>query len=236
MDCSAACPNCDRSVAEFPDREDHMTLEQIKVFIDEIRERDIFVERLKWVGGEPLVHPQFIEIHKMLGDAIDEGLIGKVNISTNCVSKQPEGFVNHKKIRWMRSPLTAKKHLSFYWHPEDCGQPTSGFCSHPRVCGMSLSKDGWLPCSPAIMIAGGFDLEKYYRDDVPLEPWGEELCSHCVYSGPRKWRQSHLAFEFTEPTPRWAAALENYASKTGNRLKMPEGKPSPDYKPLPVLQ
>jgi hypothetical protein len=117
-----------------------MTVDQIIDFTDELRERRhdperewIFVDRAKWVGGEPLVHPQFIEIHQLLGDAIDEGLIGKVKINTNCVSTKPEGLEEHKKIRWSRSPLNSKFHLSFFWHPMDCGQPTSGFCSHPRV-------------------------------------------------------------------------------------------------------
>jgi hypothetical protein len=103
---------------------------------------------------------------------------------------------------------------------------------------MSLDWRGWLPCSPAILIAGGFDLEHLYRepDDIPTGPWGEELCSHCVYSAPRKWRKANGGFEVTKPTPRWEEALRNYAQKKGYTLQMPDGRSSPDYQPLPVLQ
>lgn len=233
LDCSAACPNCDRGVAEFPNRTEWMTVNQIDRFIQALREkRDIVVERLKWVGGEPLVHPEFRAIYDRLADAVQEALIGCVKISTNCVSKIPADLPKRNGVRWMRSPLKTKQHLPFYWHPEDVEQPTHGFCSHPRKCGLSLSMYGWLPCSPAILISGAFDLEHLYRpiEDIPTEPWGVDLCSHCVYSTPKAFRNQILAdhpFDFTDASPRWQAGLARYSAAHGTPVKMPCGPSAP---------
>lgn len=236
LDCSAQCPACDRCVTEFPDRKDHVTVEQIDAFFDQLRRRkdELRVTRLKIVGGEFLVHPQFREIYERVCAALDEDLLGFVKISTNCVSKVPSDIRKHPKIKWCKSPLKNKLHLPFLYHPKDIGQKTYGFCSHPWRCGMSMSAKGFLPCSPAIMIAGGFDLEHLYKQEIPTEPWGEsELCSNCVYSVDRKWKRENLAFEHFEATPTWEKALRNYAAKEKLTLKLPVGKKA-TLIPLPM--
>ena len=230
MKCNAACANCNRGVREFPEREDMMTVAQIEDFIAQARSRqDVKIKKVKLVGGEPTIHPDFEQIYHLLLAAVDDGVIEGLKVNTNTIKGAPPSTtVKHPKVRWLHSPLKKKRHLPYVLHPKDLGLEAKGPCRMPFTCGFSLDPRGWLPCSPAILIAGAFDLEHLYRDDIPKDFWGHSLCDHCVFAVPESWRSAwhkqNRGLTLVEPSPRWKAGLENYAAKHDTKLRLPTSK------------
>ena len=112
-----------------------------------------------------------------------------------------------------------KKHQPALWSPKDLGVITPiGKCQQLRKCGFSLDKYGYLPCSPAIMIARLLNLTHLYKKEFPKEPWGlEELCPHCVFSMSPEWRSKYSSksiFDFTEeekkPTKSFQEGMDGF--------------------------
>jgi len=203
-----------------------MSPQQILKFVGQLRDNNKVVERLKVVGGEPLLHPQFEEIYNILADAAEEGLIQQIKIDSNKKTPVPHITRKCKFVRWSgRSPVR-KCHLPPLWSPEDHGvvvSPTirgnyiKAPCDQLRRCGYSLDKYGYLPCSVAIMLVRLLNLNHLYRKDLPDKPWGlEEICKHCSFGMDSKWRNentkpiSKITAEDRTPSPIFQEALRNY--------------------------
>jgi len=194
-----------------------MSLEQIDKFIKHSKGRTI--ERIKILGGEPLLHPQFVEIYNKLMFAF----IG--NRRTRLIKVESNHLLPIPDIKQTFSMLVAgvdpieKKHLPYWWHPKDLGYdiPAQYKCRHLNRCGTSLDKYGYLPCSAAIMLVRLFGLTDLYRDYLPYKPWGlEKLCQHCIFGMSKSWRAKHSKYikEFPEeykiPTKRFKEAMEKF--------------------------
>ncbi len=214
--CQAGCANCDRLCDKFLDRTEHMELGQVAEFLSQAR-RAGGVAKVRVLGGEPTLHPQIEDILDLLEGGLDERVIGRVELGTNCLTPDwTEIARRHPQVDWQRSPLRRKKHLPFVWAPLDLGLTGTAPCRHPVQCGFSLDSRGWLPCSPAIAISRLFFDGKHYRQEMPAGiPWGQdELCPLCVYSLARSWHVRHrrhladITPEMRVPTRRWAEALE----------------------------
>jgi hypothetical protein len=212
-DCNLKCKGCNRICDKtrlYPD----MSVEQVKEFTDKLRSEDRYTSRVKVVGGEPTVHPQFLEIIEVLSVACVEGRIGKVAVNTNGVTaRQYVGMTLPPGISWKFSPPKKKRHRPFLWSPKDLCLLSHGPCKMTRVCGYSLDSKGWLPCSAAPAIVKMFDLEYLYKPfdgPLPEKPWGmEELCQDCIH-GIDNFGNSGLSdmpAMWEMPSPRWADAL-----------------------------
>ncbi len=230
--CDAKCPSCNRGLGDIAQSHWHanpdlISTDQINEFVQQLRDAKnqgrLTMGRLKWVGGQPTMHPHFREIFWILAAAADEGLIEAIKISHNCVTEIPS-WARHPKVFWCKSPISRKKHTPITWSPVDLGIPTKLGCSMLTRCGASLSKDGWLPCSAAIFITKVFDLEHLYKKEIPSEPWGlEELCPHCIHSMPKEWVdqyfREHKGLEKVEPTATWRKALAEFEERKGVKEK-----------------
>lgn len=223
--CQSRCACCDRLCDLFPKRTDHMTVEQVNAFVTDAKQHG-GVTKVRVLGGEPTLHPQIDEVLNILTVAIVEGVIGAIEINTNTLVrgwKEIRSRHSQPGIRWDKSPVKRKNHLPFLWSPRDLGFKTMGPCRHPVQCGFSLDVRGWLPCSPTIAISRAFYDGKHYRQEFPDgTPWGcEDLCPHCVYSMPRRWRKRNTrkVLDFTKamktPTPSWAKAIERLQARGG---------------------
>lgn len=218
--CNQRCPNCNRCCNLFPHRTDDMTAGQIVNFLAQLRFSDLRVKRVKVVGGEPLLHPEFPLIWDLLELGVNEGLIRSVKVDTNGTLPIP-AVHPHPRMRIGGCPPRRKRHIPYLWSPVDLGYTVNGnACRMPYRCGMSLDNRGWLPCSAAIMIARGFGLEHLYRQTVPDRTWGlDELCRHCIHAMPREWKDAHcqplsrIITEEKTPTVSWRAALERLGWK-----------------------
>lgn len=203
LKCNQACLNCNR----FCDRikqEEHLPVEDVVKFLDQTRHRKI--KRVKVVGGEPLLHPNFMEIFMLLKKAVKRGQIEKVKVDTNQTVPYPKGLWEERTPNIKIGGLYVKRKRHYpMWHPLDIGYVTgaSPNCAMIRRCGFSLDKKGWLPCSSAIMIARLFNLEHLYKEDFPTKVWGlNELCQHCIFAMPETWLKEH-AFPIVNTPKEW---------------------------------
>jgi len=193
-----------------------MSLEQIHKFVEQAKV--IKVNKLKVLGGEPLMHPEFKEIYGILLSAAKDGDIRCIKIESNKTIKPPV-VETSSLVSWKGRAQSKKRHQPILWSPEDLGVVTGPQyrCPQIRKCGFSLDKFGYLPCSVAIMIVRLFGLTHLYKQEIPTQPWGlEELCSRCIFSMNHDWRVQHnkgvadLSDNQIVPTKSYADALAKF--------------------------
>jgi len=215
MFCNMRCRACNRMVDYYPERTEHMDIAQIQKFIKEIEQKNVIVDRMKLIGGEPLLHPNFVEVVEEL---IKSDNIRYVKIETNQTLPKPP--FNNNKIHYQGRTVGRKHHIPYTISPIDLGYNITPNPRCPAItrCGYSLDKYGFLPCSPAIMIVRLFNLWDLYKKELPTEPWGlEEICKHCTQSLPKSWREQYsnrdirsFTKEELEPSKLWREAKEKW--------------------------
>jgi len=217
LQCNLACPNCNRLCHIYRDRTEHMVVGQIEKFIEQAKAGG-GIYKLKLLGGEPLLHPQFVDIYNLLTKAAQDGIIKGIKVESNKTIPRPK-VDDSAFVSWKGRPQRKKKHQPALWSPKDMGVVTPiGKCQQLSKCGYSLDKYGYLPCSPAIMIARLLGLTHLYKRELPMKPWGlEELCPHCVFSMDQEWRNKYSSkciFDFTEeentPTKTFKEGLDKF--------------------------
>jgi len=215
--CNMSCTCCDRMCDIYKDRTEHMSLDQIDKFIRHSKGR--IIERIKILGGEPLLHPQFVEIYNKLHFAFKGVRTTRlIKAESNHILPIPD-VIQTPSMLIAGVPLEEKMHLPYLWHPKDLGYDIGAQtgCRHLNRCGTSLDKYGYLPCSSAIMISRLFGLTDLYRDYLPSKPWGlDRLCQHCIFAMPKRWRAKHSKYlkDFTKeertPTKRFKEAMDKF--------------------------
>lgn len=168
---------------QIPYKDSDMTLDQIEKLGQQLRERKEHIDKIKVVGGEPLVHPQYQEIIEKLNEFRLEGLITFIKINTNKLLPRPAFDFPVRYLGGLKGG-----HIPFQVSPADLGVKTNLGCAMPIGCGYSLDAWGFLPCSPAIALVRVFKLYHLYKRELPTGPWGyEEICKHCVFACDWKW-------------------------------------------------
>lgn len=225
--CQLQCTNCNRLCHLYPDRDEDedMSLEQVRRFLSQLRASPVKISRLKLLGGEPLLHPEFITVLGALFVAVDEGLIEKIKIETNHVLPKPD-VPDHPQIQWAGKSWFRKRHAPALWSPRDLGMPpTKGPCPMPRQCGFSIDSRGYSLCSVAIMLLRLAGREDLYRDEFPTD-WRRDfaetidlLCPDCIFSLPKQALED-VSFPLDEtppgaqrPTRTWEKRIEGHDGK-----------------------
>jgi len=216
--CQLKCRSCNR-LCNLTRLDDPMTVAQIEMLVARIAAEKKHVKRIKLVGGEPTIHPEFWRICEVLSEGHKAGWIDKINVNTNCVTQRQ--FVDKPLpvgCHWQLSPPSKKQHRPCLWSPIDLGLESKGPCKMVRVCGFSLDVKGWLPCSAAIAIARLFGMEDLYRPldgPLPTKAWGmSTLCPNCLFGVDeqsikgRKFREMPISWD--RASPRWDKAIQKY--------------------------
>ena len=191
--CNLACFNCNRSVSQAPSR-DHMSLAQIRRFLDDSRASGMHWKRIRLLGGEPTVHPEFLEIVNMLIAYRDvESPDTAIEVSTN-------GFGRRVRQTLARVPAAVRisnsmkesniqPHFStFNVSPRDLPEyqqaDFSNGCWITQECGIGVTPYGYYPCAIAGTIdrTFGFDLG---RKSLPVatDDMRKELETFCAVCG-----------------------------------------------------
>ena len=222
LKCNLSCTNCNR-FCNLVKQEEHISIKTVKRFLENINTP---IDRVKVVGGEPLLHPEFMLIFELLKNAVASGKIKKVKIDTNQMTPFPPNLWAKRTdaVRTGGTHPKKKKHYPMI-HPVDIGYVTTAKynCEMIRRCGFSLDNKGWLPCSSAIMIARLFNLEYLYKKQRPNTVWGlEELCQHCVFAMPQEWLNEHAypvlntPKEWRKPSKTYKKAIKEYVERINN--------------------
>jgi len=234
--CNLSCPNCDRSSPQARSRE-HMTVGQIRKFVDESIQLNWEWERITLLGGEPLLHPSLEQILSALN-------IYRLRNATTIFRMYSNGYgpVVARRARAMpdwielrntnkdpnRPPLFSKYNVA----PVDCEDSrnedfTKG-CAVTSWCGLGLTRYGYYPCGAGASVdrVFGFDIGLKKLEDVTHPALANQLARLCALCGHFRdfdQREAYLATRDErvlvgwgrqqETSPTWERAYAAYEAK-----------------------
>jgi len=214
--CNLQCRNCNRSCTQAPSWRD-TSVECIAAFIRESTATGRSWDRIRLLGGEPTLHPDFTSIIGMLMDyraSANPGL--RIVVCTNgCGSSVrrrlgdlPAGIDIKNTWKGGRQRLFRPFNVApidrplYRWADTSCG------CRILEDCGLGLTPQGYYPCA----IAGAIDrVFGFGRGRECLPPPGDDmredldvfcrLCGHFGFSWPtrrirmsRTWQQAYARY------------------------------------------
>lgn len=159
--CNLRCNNCNRSSAQAPDAV-HISLTAIREFVDQSIREDRRWNRIRLLGGEPTLHPDFLTIiteieryiahnPSVLVEVVTNGFGSKV---TRMLSEIPatisiENSDKTDSIQPSFGPFNLAPQDSRWYRFADYRNG----CSIASSCGIGLTPQGYYPCA----VAGGID-------------------------------------------------------------------------------
>jgi hypothetical protein len=193
-DCNFGCVDCDRScgAGQAPAPE-HMAVDQVIRFIGESRRQKRRWEAIQIEGGEPTLHPQFLEIVHMLHSYVSQDSPATViQVNTNGYSELSRSLVRRlpPAVAVYSSQKRQKvqpQHLAFNVAPADLAEHSaadfSQGCFLPLMYGLGFTRQGYYPHP----ICGGIDRvfgmdigrRTLPETDDPLDEQFPQLCRYC---------------------------------------------------------
>lgn len=159
--CNMHCLNCNRSSSQAPEAK-HISLEKIKTFIEGSISRSYRWNRVRILGGEPTLHPQFSEIIEQLLRYKKWNPECLIEVVTNGYGKKVQRVLETlPKSIWIENSrkLTNVQEDFGPFNLAPCDDPDflhadyKNGCEIMEECGMGLTPMGYYPCA----IAGGID-------------------------------------------------------------------------------
>lgn len=172
--CNLQCNNCNRSSAQAPEAV-HISLDAIRDFVDQSINKGHYWNRIRLLGGEPTLHPDFFAILAEMERYMAFNASVLVEVVTNGYGSKVKGILS--KIPATISIENSSKTVNiqptfgpFNLAPQDSlrykfADYRNG-CNIPANCGIGLTPQGYYPCA----IAGGIDRvlgEKRGRQTIP---------------------------------------------------------------------
>jgi len=159
--CNLRCMNCNRSCRQAPDRT-HIKVDDVRKFVHDSINHKHYWERIRILGGEPTLHPEFEDIlHELLSYKIRFPRT-RIEIVTNGFGKQVRRNLlrippmihieNTNKTSSIQETFEAFN-LAPIDDPKFKNTVFSSACSNISECGMALTPMGYYPCA----ISGGID-------------------------------------------------------------------------------
>lgn len=159
--CNLRCNNCNRSSAQAPEAI-HISLDTIRQFVDESIRSERRWDRIRLLGGEPTLHPEFrailVEMERYLAfhpsalvEVVSNGYGSKVKHMLEQVPAtiRIENSAKTDNVQPSFGPFNLAPQDSHWYALTDyCNA-----CSIPAICGIGLTPQGYYPCS----VAGGID-------------------------------------------------------------------------------
>lgn len=217
--CNLHCCNCNRSCTQAPSRLD-LSVARVAGFIHDSVAQGRSWERIRLLGGEPTLHPDFDVIVDMLRDyQTRHNPRLRLVVCTNgngtrvrrTLANLPDGIVVKNTWKGARQRLFRPFNMAplerplYRWAKYSCG------CRILEDCGLGLTPLGYYPCA----IAGGIDRvfgfgrgrqelpdrQADFREDLYLFC---RLCGHFGFAWPTK--RSRMS-------PVWARAYRRYRKR-----------------------
>lgn len=220
--CNLRCRNCNRSCTQAPSRRD-LPVERIAAFVRESVAQKRTWERVRLLGGEPTLHPEFLKVVGLLSDYRDRHNPDlRVVVGTNgsgahvrrMLDQLPPGIEIKNTWKGPRQRLFRPFNIApvdralYRWSDFGSG------CRILEDCGLGLTPQGYYPCA----IAGGIDrVFGFRRGRRHLPRPGEDLqadleifCRRCGHFG-FAWPTRR-----TRMSPIWVGAYERFHNPRRN--------------------
>ena len=228
--CDLRCNNCNRSCTQDP-TSDHMTLGQIRHFLEESKERQIRWELIGLLGGEPTCHPQFLEVVELVREYRDGfSPETQIRVVTNGHSERTKKLLcqlpsDIEVVDSAKSSRDQPEFFTFNVAPIDVGgyERADFFnaCPVTHLCGIGVTPYGYYPCGVAGAIdrTFGFDLG---RKVLPQEDddMKEEIRRFCALCGRFKGYTGELSRGQLDRAVMSSTWEEAYARSRENRPRI----------------
>ncbi len=229
--CNLRCYNCDRSCTQAPD-DSTMSLDQIRKFIAESVATGRKWKRIRVLGGEPTLHPQFFDIIGALTQYKDTcSPATKIEITSNGYGKEVNSILEKiSRDLWVNNTRKVgrfqKKFEAFNLAPADhrvnCLTDYTNGCWITQDCGIGLNRYGYYQCAVAGSIdrVFGFDigLKTIPVEGTELKNQKRTLCKYCGHFFQRKYVQpdNRIAVDGEPKSKSWIGAYEKYKKSPPN--------------------
>lgn len=159
--CNLNCYNCNRSIRQAPQALD-ICLSQIETFVKESIERKLMWKRIRVLGGEPTLHPEFMKVINTLEKYTAFNTDCEIQVVTNGYGEKVKAMLRRlpKHIWIENSSKTGPQQPDFApFNMAPCDNPQFANCDYTngcaimKECGMGLTPMGYYPCA----VAGGID-------------------------------------------------------------------------------
>lgn len=222
-ECNLSCFGCNRSCQQAPISL-HMTIDQVKKFINQSLQADWTWNIISLLGGEPSLHPRILEVLECLKEYKKQRPC-VVELVTNGFGKDVQAFIDTAP-GWVQIYNTRKigcnQDFSPYnVAPKDLDLPAdtdySVGCSVPEEFGMGLTTNGFYPCGP------GASLDRIFGFDIGIKDLSEvtekamrnqmstlcQYCGHFLSDGPSRGKDIPEGAEGKTQTKSWQEAYLN---------------------------
>jgi hypothetical protein len=188
--CNMSCLNCNRLSNIKNKPKSTMRLSQIVAHVREWIATGKKIRHIALTGGEPTVHPQFLQILIYLNFYI-RTQNGRLLVFTN-------GGATYQKIKnkipedvWVinsqKETNYQKHHFAFTYAPIDAGlyEEDDNPCRESLFCGRTLNKNGYFACPSAGAIDNFLQLDSGIKNindatEENLRTKAKQICKYCA--------------------------------------------------------
>lgn len=220
--CNVKCNNCCTLCTQAPAAND-LSLSMLHNFITESVYYNHKWEEIILHGGEPTLHPQYVEICNMLAEYRDKHNTTVIlHVCSNGTNDFVQKQLQASTLLGIKSEISVKvgtnrrewgediPYVPVNESPTDLGQPYSLGCYQTTVCGICYNYLGFFECSTAGATARVFGYSSLCVSikDLTAERLAmafPEHCKHCGFAMPERRR----VIDQTN-TNTWQKALDTY--------------------------
>ncbi len=186
-DCNLRCQGCNRFLDVMRVPNSDIDEETLREGHERVKAAGIEVRKARVTGGEPLLHPKFGRLMKVIKETWNKGYGGRTCVFSNGTQDRP--FESQRKKRSWRYRVSSveDKRGKFFppmLSPHDLGlEPVLGGevrCKMQAGCGRLFDVFGFSFCILAGPLGKMFDVDPYSAH--PLMHGWTELCRHCPFS------------------------------------------------------
>ena len=184
--CNLRCSECNRYLDRIGVPCSDVTLEGLQEGYDRVVAAGIQIDKTRVTGGEPLLHPRFVEAMRLIHETWNKDYGGRTPVFSNgtqLLPKSDAGWRYRVSSDGGRSGFRPTQ-LS----PHDLGlKPILGVgeqCRIQKSCGRLFDAFGFSFCILGGQIGRLFGIDAY--GPTPVVAGDPEVCKHCIWSQPRQ--------------------------------------------------